>query len=79
LTKILVLEPVRAVVVLLKRATEDQVNRLLRSLWLLGAALITGSALVSMYAIFGWPYGRPKIDTLNAAATAPGQERAALP
>jgi len=55
------------------------VNRLLRSLWLLGAALITGSALVSMYAIFGWPYGRPKIDTLNAAATAPGQERAALP
>jgi hypothetical protein len=57
--------------------TEDQVNRLLRSLWLLGAALITGSALVSMYAIR--PYGRPKIDTLNAAATAPGQERAALP
>jgi hypothetical protein len=79
LTKILVLEPVRAVVVLPKRATEDQVNRLLLSLWLLGAALITGSALVSMHAIFGWPYGTPKIDTLNAAATAPGQERAALP
>jgi SH3-like domain-containing protein len=53
------------------------VNRLLLSLWLLGAALFAGSALVSMHAIFGWPYSKPTIDAANMRAPSLGNaERA---
>lgn len=37
-------------------------SRLLLSLWLLGAALIVGSTLVAMNAIFGWASGPTKVE-----------------
>ena len=37
-------------------------SRLLLSLWLLGAALIAGSTLVAMNAIFGWTSGPTKVE-----------------
>jgi SH3-like domain-containing protein len=43
----------------------------LLSLWLLGAALFAGSALVSMHAIFGWPYSKP---TIEAAKNRPASD-----
>ncbi len=51
-------------------------SRLLLSLWLLGAALITGSTLIAMNAVFGWTDGVSKIDR---SATRPSLADTALP